>query len=444
MASSRWATVQLLWSVCVLAACMVNFEGAHGKETVRTKTFRSPGFTLGAGEVIDRYIRVEMPTGHIAVRSLDMNLVTADGTPVPLSETYLHHWVLIRYYIDPKDNRSVNVLTPAVPNSGVCNPLLVQYFGLGSEFRKTNTTVPAPYGIVLGNPADVPEGREEQWYLNVHAIDTRGVESTLGCTECLCDVYNVTIDGYGRPLPPNYEGGIYCCHDQTVCPLREGFQASQAPRRELFLEFFVTYLDYSEAIVPVKVYLLDVTDKRTSWEENPSCGVEYTVPKNTTCVQGSGECLHTQEAVAFLPEGGYVVVSKAHLHSSGRLASVSLENGTDICVSHPIYGQGNAAGDEKGYVVGMTACYPDPKEFYIRPREKLSLRAVYDSTERHTGVMGILLLLIAEGPHPPSTGYSWKMVLATLTIVAAAIFGGITMYQNRSKRRDKAKYEPIV
>lgn len=431
--------------MCALFWCgTLNLPGAHGdEETLHTKTFRSPGFILGPGGVIDKYLPVAMPTGHIAVRSLDMTVVDSNGKQVPLSETYLHHWVLIRYYIDPVST-NVSVLTVPVPNDGVCNPFLVQWFGLGSEFRHTNSTVPPPYGIVLGNPDDVPEGLEEVWFLNVHAIDTRGVVDSRGCIECLCDVYNSTSDGYGRDLPPGYVGGLYCCHDETQCPLRPGFEAV---RRELFLKFTVTFVDFSDAVVPVKVYLLDVTDRRTAWDQPAQCMVEYTVPQ---CAVGAAECVHTQEAVAFLPEGGYVVFSSAHLHNSGVAASISLENGRDICLSHPIYGRGKEAGNETGYVVGMTSCYPDPTSIYIRPREKLRLKASYNNEERHTGVMGILLLLIADGPAPPSLGLRSVVVeeavsgtLIGLVVMAAVVLGGVRVYQWRNKRRAGLAYKPI-
>lgn len=48
------------------------------------------------------------------------------------------------------------------------------FFGIGSETRHTDLSLPAPYGLETGNLAAVPEGYEEAWILNVHAIDTRG------------------------------------------------------------------------------------------------------------------------------------------------------------------------------------------------------------------------------------------------------------------------------
>ncbi|CAL0309192.1 unnamed protein product [Lupinus luteus] len=81
-------------------------------------------------------------------------------------------------------------------------------FGLGAETRKTNTQVPEPFGIEIGNPSKIPKGYEEKWFLNVHAIDTRGVEDRIGCIECRCNLYNnATTDGNGEPLRPGYGGG---------------------------------------------------------------------------------------------------------------------------------------------------------------------------------------------------------------------------------------------
>ena len=44
-------------------------------------------------------------------------------------------------------------------NSGTCQrDILPQYYGLGSETRRTDTDVPDPFGIVVGNPAEIPQG----------------------------------------------------------------------------------------------------------------------------------------------------------------------------------------------------------------------------------------------------------------------------------------------
>uniref|UniRef100_A0A7N0ZQX2 Uncharacterized protein n=1 Tax=Kalanchoe fedtschenkoi TaxID=63787 RepID=A0A7N0ZQX2_KALFE len=161
---------------------------------VKTSVFLSPKFVMGPGSVVNRvYDNVDFPKGHIAIKSFDAEVVDEAGNPVPLQETYLHHWVVVRYQqkIDADIPESIGNLGlhqskySILPNSGVCqNDVLGQYFGLGSETRKTSTHVPDPYGIEIGNPSDISPGYEERWMLNVHAIDTREVQDKLGCTEC--------------------------------------------------------------------------------------------------------------------------------------------------------------------------------------------------------------------------------------------------------------------
>lgn len=144
------------------------------------------------------------------------------GNPVPLYVTYMHHWVVTPYYaLTDHTGRELKVLPHF--NSGVCDTLR-QYYGVGSETRATDAHIPDPYGIEIGNPADIPEGYEVRWYLNMHAIDTRGVVDVIGCTECRCNLYNITKDELGQPLSPSYPGGFACCYDETYCKLKEGFE----------------------------------------------------------------------------------------------------------------------------------------------------------------------------------------------------------------------------
>jgi hypothetical protein len=81
----------------------------------------------------------------------------------------------------------------------------------------------------------------------------------------------VTVDEYGRSIGKNYTGGLYCCYDQTQCKVKEGFNGGP---RKLFLRYTVTWLDWSDAIVPVKVYIFDVTDRALlEGKSEPACKV---------------------------------------------------------------------------------------------------------------------------------------------------------------------------
>lgn len=237
-----------------------------GDRSLKTAIFHSPPFILQPGSVANKfYFDIPFPKGHVALKSFHAEVVDENGISVPLLETYLHHWVVERYYREkehkiPGDTGAVDLNLKKfilARNAGICKGTLGQYFGLGSETRSTSTWVPDPYGIEVGNPKDIPEGYEEIWLLNVHAIDTRGVEDRLGCTECRCNLYNVTEDEHGRPLRKDYTGGLNCCYDETQCRLRQGFGGAV---RKLYLKYTVTWVDWHDCIIPVKIYILDVTD----------------------------------------------------------------------------------------------------------------------------------------------------------------------------------------
>jgi len=77
------------------------------------------------------------------------------------------------------------------------------------------------------------------------------------CTECKCELYYVTMDEYGRDLRLDYKGGLLCWYDYTRCKLKEGFEGL---KRSLYLRYIVKWVDWDDFIVPVKIYIIDVTD----------------------------------------------------------------------------------------------------------------------------------------------------------------------------------------
>ncbi|XP_022771244.1 uncharacterized protein LOC111314301 [Durio zibethinus] len=370
---------------------------------IKTAVFLSPKFVLGPGSVENRlYYNLEFPKGHIALKSFNAELIDEAGNPVPLHETYLHHWVVLRYYdLKSNENKTPNMSDfISGRNSGICQDgALDQFFGLGSETRKTATHIPDPYGIEVGNPADVPSGFEERWMFNIHAIDTRGVEDRWGCTECRCDLYNVTKDQSGNPLSPDYKGGLLCCYDRTQCRLKQGFKGI---RRTLYLRYTVKWVDMDSSVVPVKIYIFDVADgwKRsansTGINAEHSCKAEYDVEScHATGLAGDG-CLDTKRISLDMPFGGYVIYGVAHQHAGGSGSALYREDGQLLCSSIPTYGKGHEAGNEAGYVVGMSTCYPQPGTVKISKGETLILESNYSSFRYHTGVMGLFYILVAE------------------------------------------------
>lgn len=394
--------VYSLAALLILSCEIIKAQIIQDETMIKSAVYLSPEFVMKPGTVINRfYHNIDFPRGHIGIKSFNAEVVDEAGVPVSLQDTYLHHWLVGRYYVrigseDKGLNRNPNSLDKSdfmwVRNTGVCENL-GQYFGLGSETRKTATHVPDPYAIEAGNAAEIPPGYEERWILNVHAIDTRGAVDRLGCTECKCSLYNVTIDEYGRPLRPDYEGGLLCCYDQTQCRVKEGFANSP---RKLYLKYTVKWFDWVESLLPVKIYIFDITDTWKTSNGKHDCKVEYEISQCDSSTVSANGCIDTKRMSFNMPRGGNVIYGVAHQHSGGIGSALYRKDGRVICSSLPSYGKGTEAGNESGYIVGMSTCYPDPGSIKIYDGESLVLESNYSSSRKHTGVMGLFYILVAE------------------------------------------------
>lgn len=227
------------------------------QENIKEAVYLSPKFDLGNGGAIHKFFYgIDFPKGHVSVRSFSGELVDEYGNSVPLYETYLHHFLLYRYY--QREGATGDKDVVLARNSGPCpGDLFAEYLGFGSEARSTQSEIPGPFGIESGNPEKVPEGYKEIWVLNTHVIDMRGVEDLQGCTECRCNLYNVTVDKFGRPLRPDYVGGFLCCYDNTECKVKEGIPKV---RKTFYMRYKVKWVDWDDLQIPLTIYVLDVTD----------------------------------------------------------------------------------------------------------------------------------------------------------------------------------------
>ncbi|KAM3237594.1 hypothetical protein P3L10_012623 [Capsicum annuum] len=158
---------------------------------------------------------------------------------------------------------------------------------VGRELRKAvkrgmRNRFPGPYGLEVGSPKDVPEGYEEKWLMNLHVIDTRGVEERFGCIECR--------------LKKGPRG------------LKKGF----------YLKYTVKYVDWDAAsIVPVKVHIFDITD---SWEKletstavaKHQCQIEYSV-ESCFADENVHGCTHEKKKMSVpFPSDSDVIYGVAH------------------------------------------------------------------------------------------------------------------------------------
>ncbi|RDX90550.1 hypothetical protein CR513_27572, partial [Mucuna pruriens] len=404
----KFISKTMIFSLSILLLLSSTSHSLHQKPRnhIKTATFVSESFEMGPGLIIAKtFMNIEFPKGHIGVKSFDAELVDQEGNSVPSYETYLHHWFAIKYIENvtmahnPKLHRRDDLIFQR--NEGTCNGyILPHYWGFGVESRGTTSKIPGSFAIELGNPTKIPNGYEEKWLLNIMAIDIRGAQDKKGCTECRCDkinlpknFYNVTRDMHNQPLTTNYKGGLFCCQDNVQCKLRKDFQGS---RRKLSLRYKISWVDWNKYQIPVKVYILDATDKVTLNDSkiNHDCQAEYTIPAN-----GGGDYPHVQKANIPMQKGGYLIYGTAHMHSGVVNATLYGQDGRTLCTSTPKYGTGMEAGNEKGYLIGMSVCYPQLGSIKINDGEILTLESRYKN-EFRTGVMGHFYIYLAEKiPH---------------------------------------------
>ncbi|XP_058746551.1 uncharacterized protein LOC131619478 [Vicia villosa] len=382
----------------------------NSPQIIKSAIYWSKKFEVGPGDVIATNIfDIEFPNGHIGVKSFDVDLVDEQGNSVPLYETYIHHWFAVKFHVSKDKNKSHNYTDHTKPfedpiflrNDGACNGgILPHIWGLGSETRGTSSKLPDPFAVELGNPANITKGWEEKWLFNIMVIDTRGTENRKSCSECRCDqfnlpenFYNTTYDIHGKPLSSKYIGGVFCCKNNFQCRLKKGFQA---PRRKLALKYKITWVDWDKHQIPVKFYILDSTDRViiNGSETIHDCLTEYTIPENK-----SSDLVHVQKASIPMKKGGYLIYGTAHAHTGVVNATLYGQDGRTLCTSTPRYGTGNEAGNEEGYAVGMSVCYPKPGSIKINDGEIVTMESRYKN-EFLTGAMGHMYFYLADRlPH---------------------------------------------
>lgn len=413
---------------CVLFMCLVAVAAGRliaqeecSNLNVKKASYLSPPLTAMPGEVNNKFFPAIFPKGHIGIRSLNADLVYADGSPVPLSDIYLHHWLLLEFAV-PKGKAEQHMphLFRKMKRHHYYghgghfegaeeqhshhhhhrhhrfhaggSPKLVNFYGKGGETRHTETRLPGRYVTESGA---APEGFETVWTMNIHGLDTRGAINKEGCAECRCHLFNATTDEAGKPLPEGYIGGLRCCGDGNQCAVEDGFNGE---KKTFHLRYSWEYMDWNECLVPTSVLSMDVTNHDGFSEDL----VEFTVEGCGDADPASEECLDRREATRAARIGGEIVLTGSHLHASTLDAAVYGEDGRLICQTTPIYGTGEEAGNEKNHVVGIKACYGNPGTPNAARVEKgEKLRFVVTSTKvggPHTGLMGLnAIRIVADG-----------------------------------------------
>ena len=208
MKTQIWC-VLLMCLAAVAAGRMIAQEGGSACNLpLKTVTYLSPPLTAMPGEVNNKFFTSMFPKGHIGIKSINADLVDRNGVAIPLTDLYLHHWVILEYAV-PKDkaqkhlghilrkmkrhpHHHLHYDTTKIASFEAPHhhhhmlrygkrPKLMNFFGKGGETRRTQTELPGHYVVESGKEI---EGYESAWVLNVHGLDTRGAVNSEGCSEC--------------------------------------------------------------------------------------------------------------------------------------------------------------------------------------------------------------------------------------------------------------------
>eukprot|EP00048_Salpingoeca_helianthica_P015213 m.225645 g.225645 ORF g.225645 m.225645 type:complete len:621 (-) comp16751_c0_seq1:205-2067(-) len=369
------ASRSVLAVVSILLACGI--AGALGKraEGLTYKTFRSPPISLRSGQIANtmgNWGPLEWVPGPIGIRHFNGRIVDETGRLVPLTEVYVHHWVIYRY------DKTRQFL---FPNGGVCSNL-PNIFGIGAELYYTEYDYPAPYAVMSTG--------EEAWTANMHLIRTTNVPDVQSCIECHCPT--------SRP-PQQPFGGIQCCPDQAMCWGMENSTLQDA--KNYYLQYTIGYVNVTKDVVPLTLFSMDVTSTH-----NNDCQTEYQIP---AVAPGQTNVLETLVEV---PNNLSVVYIEGHQHVGGvNFTLTHMRNGKsigEICTTRPTYGTGSGPGNESGYIVGIAPCHFDPP-YKMLQGDKIKLHSVYDSRAIpgghpwHEGVMGLVFMAAVAKLTPQQT-----------------------------------------
>ncbi|CAK8997252.1 unnamed protein product [Durusdinium trenchii] len=366
---------------------------------------------------------------HMKSAQLDIVLVnneTGEKSPAPLYMTYNHHHALMlgphedlmKLYNYTKDHdpldptsfpnqtkkhhmhrgcmmkrRSFEALLTAALPQGRRSQVAAFGGASGAEYRGTSTKLAGRYTYAVDSP--------DSFMVLMHFINTYGAPESQKLWECPCtsarkiDVKNGTIDGQ-KPIPfscsqqlidekntacslATYEGGYRCCEHGVF--LTEGPHPA-GPLQQIEAKFTFEFYepDAPEVKTARPTMQPSCCDATGGYLSNSSyfANLEYDIPQ---CSPGTPpeQCEHVISSVEYFDvpssnssdpnEEFELVHAWGHQHVGGNgLELYKDSTGELLCRSHPKYGTGEQAGDEKGFVVGIPPCVWGPPPLPAPPR----------------------------------------------------------------------------
>jgi hypothetical protein len=270
----------------------------------KEQTFVTSPMTLAQGEIVNKWIPIAWPKGHIAVKTFNADVVKAnsDGSMPPVTaccdgpnvaprrEVFMHHWTVQKWQLPASAFKKLvetcgrpydlefswkhalqTLLSDAGMNDGANGPCrqaeLHLFFGIGNEVRGKPKTLnnsyefPDPYAIEFDSNRMKKQG--EFMLLNTHLIDIRNVTDVRKCAECDCEYLGVT------PKDHEYVGGLGCCHstgfDGGQCPVSKA--TTTKSNQTYHIRYTITWRDFDSTVKPLEVITFDATDNNSHWSD---------------------------------------------------------------------------------------------------------------------------------------------------------------------------------
>ncbi len=379
---------------------------------VIVKTFYSPAVAMAPGQIIMQDdITMPFVTEPAAIVNIASDLVDQNGESVPLSQAYMHHWLL-----EGDSDRN------SIPG-----------FGAGSEYRGLPEGFKKPFGLMVGG--------DEDWEATLHLLDLRltppnmhlpslECRRRIDCSEGPClqeKVADMPTQAIGD-MYDTYPGGLFCCDGGSHGTgsgqfdySRRGFSPAGLPTLHYRLKVVVSYVPLN---IPVAQMDFSLTPQRgpSSWQNRfvnvygsrlqvSAPGLEYSVP---VCDEGDDMCIHVKTntwqvnertldcvdcppAIVQSDNAGYlsdplpsgrvgIAWAAGHQHDGALGLQLWLKKPgqtdsekTLICHSAPVIGsEVGVAGNEAGFVTGQMACRRD-EPIEVPVGSTLTIRSIYDA-----------------------------------------------------------------
>ncbi|GJV04833.1 putative stress up-regulated Nod 19 [Tanacetum coccineum] len=164
-------------------------------------------------------------------------------------------------------------------------------------------------------------------------------------------------------------------------------------------------------------------------------GLRYPVGIQNIKQSANNDYVSTKRSSVCIPVAGDVVYD-ATQHIGGIGSAIYGEDGRIICLSKPIYGKGNSVGDEAGYVVGMSTCYPKPRSVNIANGEMLTFDSTYSSEKMRTGVMALFQIFVTESYVVHEESKLPSFVCGVAVFVLAMYVAVMVSYRRRKQSED--------